>query len=56
MKASHDILGEIEATGTHILGISVNSTTSHRACKEQLCITWDLLSDVSGSVSSLYGC
>jgi peroxiredoxin len=55
MKAFQSILKDIEGAEAHILGVSVNSTTSHRSWKEQMGITWDLLSDVGGTVSSLYG-
>ncbi len=55
MKAFQEIIEDIEGAGAHILGISVNSTTSHRAWKEQMNIEWGLLSDVGGQVSSRYG-
>ena len=55
MKALQNIAGEIEEAGAHILGVSVNSTTSHRSWKEQMGITWHLLSDVGGEVSKRYG-
>jgi peroxiredoxin len=55
MKAFQDIVGEIERAGARILAISVNSTTSHRSWKEQMNITWDLLSDVGGVAAQLYG-
>ena len=55
MKAFQEIVKDIETAGAHILGISVNSTTSHRAWREQMGIDWSLLSDVGGSVSLLYG-
>jgi peroxiredoxin len=55
MRAFQDIVGDIERAGARILGISVNSTTSHRAWKEQMNIEWPLLSDVGGQVSALFG-
>lgn len=55
MKAFHEIQTDLERAGAHILAVSVNTTTSHRAWKEQMDISWDLLSDVSGIVASRYG-
>lgn len=55
MKAFQEIVEDIGMAGAQILGISVNSTTSHRAWKEQMNIDWSLFSDVGGSVSALYG-
>jgi peroxiredoxin len=55
MKAFQQMQPELDRVGARIIGISVNSTTSHRSWKEQMGITWDLLSDHAGKVSSLYG-
>jgi peroxiredoxin len=40
-----EILGEIEARGASLVGISVDSHHSHRAFREQLNLTMPLLSD-----------
>jgi peroxiredoxin len=55
MKAFLELRPELERAGVRVLAVSVNSTTSHRAWKEQMGIPWDLLSDVAGKVASLYG-
>ncbi|MBI0584018.1 MAG: redoxin domain-containing protein [Methanomassiliicoccus sp.] len=55
MKAFQRVLDDIRAAGAGIIAVSVNSTTSHRAWKEQLDISWPLLSDVGGTAARLYG-
>jgi glutaredoxin-dependent peroxiredoxin len=55
MKAFQEIAEDIEMAGAHLLGISVNSTTSHRSWKEQMDIKWALLSDFGGRIASLFG-
>jgi peroxiredoxin len=52
-----EVLGEIEARGASLVGISVDSHYSHRAFREQLNLTMPLLSDFhpKGEVSKVYG-
>jgi peroxiredoxin len=51
------VLGEIEARGASLVGISVDSHHSHRAFRDQLNLTMPLLSDFhpKGEVSRAYG-
>jgi peroxiredoxin len=51
------VLGEIEARGAALVGISVDSHHSHRAFRDQLNLTMPLLSDFhpKGEVSRAYG-
>ncbi|MDP9188941.1 MAG: redoxin domain-containing protein [Actinomycetota bacterium] len=52
-----EVLGEIEARGAALVGISVDSHHSHRAFRERLNLTMPLLSDFhpKGAVTSAYG-
>jgi peroxiredoxin len=52
-----EVLGEIESRGAALVGISVDSTYSHRAFREQLNLTMPLLADFNpkGEVSRAYG-
>ena len=52
-----EVLGEIEAMGASLVGISVDSTYCHRAFREQLNLTMPLLADFNpkGEVSRAYG-
>jgi peroxiredoxin len=52
-----EVLGEIEARGATLVGISVDSHYSHRAFREQLNLTMPLLSDFhpKGEVARAYG-
>jgi peroxiredoxin len=52
-----EVLGEIEAKGAALVGISVDSKYSHRAFREQLNLTMPLLADFNpkGAVSRAYG-
>jgi peroxiredoxin len=52
-----EVLGEIEAKGAALVGISVDSKYSHRAFREQLGLTMPLLADFNpkGEVSRAYG-
>jgi peroxiredoxin len=52
-----EVLGEIEARGASLVGISVDSHHSHRAFREQLNLTMPLLSDFhpKGEVTRAYG-
>ena len=52
-----EVLGEIESKGASLVGISVDSSYSHRAFREQLNLTMPLLADFEpkGEVSRAYG-
>jgi peroxiredoxin len=52
-----EVLGEIEAKGASLVGISVDSHHSHRAFREQLNLSMSLLSDFhpKGEVTRAYG-
>jgi peroxiredoxin len=52
-----EVLGEIEAKGASLVGISVDSHHSHRAFREQLNLTMPLLADFhpKGEVTRAYG-
>jgi peroxiredoxin len=52
-----EVIGEIEDRGASIVGISVDSSDSHRAFREQLNLSFPLLSDFhpKGEVSGAYG-
>jgi peroxiredoxin len=52
-----EVLGEIESRGASLVGISVDSTFSHRAFREQLNLSMPLLADFNpkGQVSRAYG-
>ena len=52
-----EVLGEIEAKGATLVGVSVDSAFCHRAFREQLGLTMPLLADFhpKGEMSSAYG-
>ena len=52
-----EVLGEIESKGAAVVGISVDSTDSHRAFRENLGLTMPLLADFhpKGEVARAYG-
>jgi len=52
-----EVLGEIEAKGASLVGISVDSSYCHRAFREQLNLTMPLLADFNpkGEVTKAYG-
>jgi len=52
-----EVLPEIESKGATLVGISVDSSYSHRAFREQLNLTMPLLADFNpkGEVSRAYG-
>jgi peroxiredoxin len=52
-----EVLGEIQAKGASVVGISVDSTDSHRVFREQLNLEMPLLADFhpKGEVSTAYG-
>jgi peroxiredoxin len=52
-----EVLGELEAQGASLVGISVDSSYAHHAFREQLNLTMPLLADFhpKGEVSKAYG-
>ena len=52
-----EVLGEIQAKGASVVGISVDSTDSHRAFRERLNLEMPLLADFhpKGEVARAYG-
>ncbi|MGA8219156.1 MAG: redoxin domain-containing protein [Solirubrobacterales bacterium] len=52
-----EVLGDIEAQGAVLVGISVDSAHCHRAFREQLNLTMPLLADFNpkGAVTKAYG-
>src|SRR5688500_8034735 len=57
LSVYQEVLGEIEQRGAALVGISVDSTDSHRAFREQLNLTMPLLADFhpKGEVCRAYG-
>ena len=52
-----EVLGEIEAAGVKLVGVSVDSTETHKAFREKLGLEMPLLADFhpKGEVSRAYG-
>jgi peroxiredoxin len=57
LSVYQEVLGEIEANGATVLGISVDSGYAHAAFREKLNLTFPLLADFKpkGGVSRAYG-
>jgi peroxiredoxin len=57
MSLYQEVLDQIEGRGGSIVGVSVDSTDSHRAFRERLNLTMPLLSDFhpKGEVARAYG-
>ena len=57
LSVYQEVLGEIEAKGASLVGISVDSTDSHRAFREHLNLEMPLLADFhpKGEVAKAYG-
>jgi peroxiredoxin len=57
LSVYQEVLGEIEARGAALVGISVDSADSHRAFREQLGLAMPLLADFhpKGEVCRAYG-
>jgi peroxiredoxin len=57
LSVYQEVLGEIEAKGASVVGISVDSTDSHRAFRERLNLAMPLLADFhpKGQVARAYG-
>ncbi|MDQ1741559.1 MAG: hypothetical protein QOE53_3211 [Pseudonocardiales bacterium] len=57
LSVYQEVVGEIEAKGATVLGISVDSGFAHAAFREKLGLTFPLLADFKpkGAVSRAYG-
>jgi len=57
LNVYQEVLGELEAQGAQLYGVSVDSAFAHKAFREQLGITFPLLADFhpKGEVSRRYG-
>ena len=57
LNVYQEVLGDLEASGASLYGVSVDSAFSHKAFQESLGITFPLLSDFhpKGAVSQAYG-
>ncbi len=57
LSVYQEVLGEIEAAGVQLVGVSVDSSWSHRAFRTQLGLDIPLLADFhpKGEMSSKYG-
>ena len=57
LNVYQEVLGDLEAEGAHLYGVSVDSAFSHKAFQQQLGITFPLLADFhpKGEVSQAYG-
>ena len=57
LSVYQEVLGEIAAKGASLVGISVDSSDSHRAFREQLNLEMPLLADFhpKGEVATAYG-
>ncbi len=54
--AYRDDISLFEGKGAQILGISRDSTFTHKAFKEKEGLTYSLLADMKGTVAQIYGC
>lgn len=54
MRSIIDLLGRIQGKGVLVLGVSRNTTYTHRQFKESQGIPFPLLADAGGEVSQLY--
>jgi peroxiredoxin (alkyl hydroperoxide reductase subunit C) len=57
LNVYQEVLGELEAEGVKLLGVSVDSAFSHKAFQEKLGLTFPLLADFEpkGEVARAYG-
>jgi peroxiredoxin len=57
LSVYQEVLGELEARGAQLLGISVDGSFCHRAFREQINLTMPLLADFhpKGEVARAYG-
>src|SRR6202161_888914 len=55
MKALQQDLKRLEASGTQVLGVSMDSACADKAFADQIGVTFPLLSDWGGDVTRQYG-
>jgi peroxiredoxin len=55
MRNFQENLKRLEASGTQVLGVSMDSPFANKAFAEQIGVTFPLLSDLGGKVSRAYG-
>jgi peroxiredoxin (alkyl hydroperoxide reductase subunit C) len=57
LNVYQEVLGDIEAEGAHLYGVSIDSAFSHKAFQQRLGISFPLLADFhpKGEVSQAYG-
>lgn len=55
MKAFQQNLKTLEAAGTQVLGVSMDSAFANKAFADQIGVTFPLLSDWGGEVTHKYG-
>src|SRR6185369_1128916 len=55
MKAYQAKLGDLEATDTQVLGVSMDSTFANKAFAEKIGVSFPLLSDWGGETTTKYG-
>jgi peroxiredoxin (alkyl hydroperoxide reductase subunit C) len=57
LNVYQEVLGDLEAEGAHLYGVSIDSAFSHKAFREHLGISFPLLADFhpKGEVSRAYG-
>jgi glutaredoxin-dependent peroxiredoxin len=55
MKSFQENLKKLEATGTQVLGVSMDSPFANKAFADQIGVTFPLLSDIGGKASREYG-
>ena len=57
LNVYQEVLGDLEAAGAKLIGISVDSAFSHKAFQDHLGVTFPLLADFhpKGEVSKAYG-
>jgi mycoredoxin-dependent peroxiredoxin len=55
MQAYQQNLSKLEATGTQVLGVSMDSTFSNKAWADKMNVTFPILSDWGGDTTRKYG-
>ena len=55
MKAYQAKMSDLEAADTQVLGVSMDSTFANKAFAEKIGVTFPLLSDWGGEVTTKYG-
>ncbi len=55
MRSFQENLAKLEASDTQVLGVSMDSPFANKAFADQTGVTFPLLSDIGGKVSTEYG-